>query len=446
MKELNAFRKFLAEGSSKLMSQGKYWVKNNDLGPKTTTADIKKWVDGNFEKYGKPGDDKAKTIADLTAYNDGLNKGNVSEEESSFPPIYVQDEDWLETLDRERLDYEFKEEGEKGIAIQVFTPEDYNKLKDILGSAGVDKIKNLSEGTWSVGSEKEMLKALAQLDKISQMGGVKGSVELDKLDSMLYRIFGDDEFHNAIDRAKDEATDDDRFANALGDARWIGIRLLKKVQGMEESLEENSRMEFEITPEYLFDAAIQYIQDDYDGASLHVAPDGTTDDFYDGDKHVHTIKSKEQAEDIINNFEAQMVKTAQNDWADEQDAMYGKANFVEENDKVLNELNEQLTPDELRKEFYKGMQIMDSALAKAKGTIPQEQWDELYAVVTKVEDVAEMLSEEKESLTKQIMKKYPKKYKDEQAVKDAAKELMKNPKFKAKKGIGPVLQALLKGK
>jgi len=79
MKELNNFREFLAEGSSKLMSQGKYWVKNNDLGPKTTTSDIKKWVDKNFKKYGKPGDDKAKIVADLAAYNDGLNKGNVSE-------------------------------------------------------------------------------------------------------------------------------------------------------------------------------------------------------------------------------------------------------------------------------------------------------------------------------------------------------------------------------
>ena len=117
--------------------------------------------------------------------------------------------------------------------------------------------KEVTEGTWSVGSEKEMIKALSLLDKISQMGGVKGSVELDKLDSMLYRIFGDDEFHNAIDRAKDGATDDDRFANALGDARWIGLRFLKKEQGMKESLEENSRMEFEITPEYLFDAAIR---------------------------------------------------------------------------------------------------------------------------------------------------------------------------------------------
>ena len=56
------------------------------------------------------------------------------------------------------------------------------------------------------------------------------------------------------------------------------------------------------------------------------------------------------------------------------------------------------------------------------------------------------LEEGKESLTQQIMKKYPKKYPDEKAVKAAAVKLMKDPKFKVKKGIGPVLQALLKGK
>ena len=55
------------------------------------------------------------------------------------------------------------------------------------------------------------------------------------------------------------------------------------------------------------------------------------------------------------------------------------------------ELNEQLTPDELRKEFYKGMQIMDSALAKGRGIIPQDKWDALYAAVTKIEDIAETL-------------------------------------------------------
>lgn len=57
------------------------------------------------------------------------------------------------------------------------------------------------------------------------------------------------------------------------------------------------------------------------------------------------------------------------------------------------ELNEQITPEELRKEFYKGMKIMDSALAKAKGVISQEQWNTLYAVVTKVEDAAENIGE-----------------------------------------------------
>ena len=58
------------------------------------------------------------------------------------------------------------------------------------------------------------------------------------------------------------------------------------------------------------------------------------------------------------------------------------------------EVNEQITPEELRKEFYKGMQIMDSALAKAKGTISQEQWNALYAAVTKVEDMAEFIGDE----------------------------------------------------
>ena len=56
------------------------------------------------------------------------------------------------------------------------------------------------------------------------------------------------------------------------------------------------------------------------------------------------------------------------------------------------------------------------------------------------------LEEGKESLTQQIMKKYPKKYPDEKAVKAAAKELMKDPKYKANRGIFPVLYALLKGK
>jgi len=44
---------------------------------------------------------------------------------------------------------------------------------------------------------------------------------------MLYYVFRDDEFQDAIDRAKDNATDDDRFANAISDAQARGLELYK---------------------------------------------------------------------------------------------------------------------------------------------------------------------------------------------------------------------------
>jgi hypothetical protein len=104
----------------------------------------------------------------------------------------------------------------------------------------------LHEGTWGLGSVDQMLKALGELEKLRKIGGVKGSLELDKLDSMLYRVFGDDMFHDAIDRAKADAIDDDRFANAIGDAQARAMELLKYQEEYEkdrfeegEELEEN---------------------------------------------------------------------------------------------------------------------------------------------------------------------------------------------------------------
>lgn len=203
--------------------------------------------------------------------------------------------------------------------------------------------KFLNEGTWSLGTPSQMVKALEEMNAMMMHSDPRQfKAGLEAMDNALYRIFGDDQFHDEFSNAKSLAAegDLDRAKNALGDAMSRAKALYE--DELKFDLEENSRMEFEITPEYLFNAALQYIQDDYDGASLHVAPDGSTDDFYDGDKHVHTIKSKEQAEAIIDNFEAQSEKTAQQDWADEQDAMYGKANFVEEeleeNNKALDEL------------------------------------------------------------------------------------------------------------
>ena len=98
--------------------------------------------------------------------------------------------------------------------------------------------KFLNEDTWGNSSADQMVKALQILDKISDMGGVKGSLALDKYGSMLYRVFGDDEFHDAIDNAKDAAIDDDRFRNYIGDAMARGREMTKIHNRVDEGVRE----------------------------------------------------------------------------------------------------------------------------------------------------------------------------------------------------------------
>ena len=103
----------------------------------------------------------------------------------------------------------------------------------------LNESQEVKEGTWGYGSKDQMVKTLAQLDKISQMGGVKGSLELDKIDDILYKVFGDDSFHDAIDRAKDSAIDDDRFANAISDAQARGIKMMNAIYRTNEEMDVN---------------------------------------------------------------------------------------------------------------------------------------------------------------------------------------------------------------
>ena len=76
----------------------------------------------------------------------------------------------------------------------------------------------LHEGTWALGSVAEMVKVMGKLEQIRKMGAAKGGVELENLDNILYNVFGDDSFHDAIDSAKG-TDDDDRFNNFMGDAQ-----------------------------------------------------------------------------------------------------------------------------------------------------------------------------------------------------------------------------------
>ena len=85
----------------------------------------------------------------------------------------------------------------------------------------------LHEGTWALGSVREMLKVLGKLEQIRKMGAAKGGVELENLDNILYNVFGDDEFHDAIDNAKG-TDDDDRYNNFMSDAQARAIELYKE--------------------------------------------------------------------------------------------------------------------------------------------------------------------------------------------------------------------------
>jgi len=55
---------------------------------------------------------------------------------------------------------------------------------------------------------------------------------------MLYNVFGDDTFHDAIDNAKDAAIDDDRFGNYIGDAMARGREMMKFHDRVDEGVRE----------------------------------------------------------------------------------------------------------------------------------------------------------------------------------------------------------------
>ena len=54
--------------------------------------------------------------------------------------------------------------------------------------------------------------------------------------------------------------------------------------------------------------------------------------------------------------------------------------------------------DDIRRQIYKGMDLIDGALGKAKGIIPQKDWDSLYALVSKIESKAEYIKDVKKKV------------------------------------------------
>lgn len=111
---------------------------------------------------------------------------------------------------------------------------------------------SLKEGTWSYGSENDMMKALEEMNAMMMHSDPRQfKAGIDAMDNALYRIFGSDDFHDYLGNAQDFAAegDLDRAKNALTDAMAVGEKMIKDIHGMEDGLEENDKALDEIIGE-----------------------------------------------------------------------------------------------------------------------------------------------------------------------------------------------------
>ena len=110
--------------------------------------------------------------------------------------------------------WQTSKDGENDKRIEGFkTKEDAQKF--------ADEKNSLKEGTWSVGTSKEIKNIMGLLDVAMDIKDPQELIDfLDMHSKSMYNIVGDDLFHDDIDGAKDEASQGnmDRAQNRLSDA------------------------------------------------------------------------------------------------------------------------------------------------------------------------------------------------------------------------------------
>ena len=131
-------------------------------------------------------------------------------------------------------------------------------LEDI--KAMVMQENELHEGTWSLGSVDQMKTVLTGLENIRDkadlamdpinkgkgfVDGFKMALGNEAFDARMYRVFGDDSFHDHIAMARREAEvgNFDGAKNSLGDALARGEELLKYQEDYENDRFEEGQVE-----------------------------------------------------------------------------------------------------------------------------------------------------------------------------------------------------------
>lgn len=315
----------------------------------------------------------------------------------------------------------------------------------------------LHEGTWSLGTVDAMNDVLAGLANIRDkadlamdpnnkgkgfVDGFKMALNNEAFDARMYRVFGDDSFHDYIAAARREAEvgNFDGAKNSLGDALARGLELLKYQQDYEKDRFEEGDVETALPGE-----------EGYDSEALALKQAGLEEGM--GDKLMAKFRkrraAKKEKERFTKGLDMKMGGAPEIDpeftkGLEENDAvldeMAQSMGIFREIDMMVGDIKDQMSPDDAFDSLVSEFEAISGGTKLLHRALKNISLDNNLGEIRSAYN--ESLNED---LTKDILKKHPKKYKDEKAVKVAAAKLMKSPKFKGK-GIGPVLQALLKGK
>ena len=103
--------------------------------------------------------------------------------------------------------------------------------------AAEEDVIDLKEGTWSLGTAKQIVSAINSLEMLQGMDAASIADSLEDDHKFYYNVIGDDLFHDALDRAEKSAAmgDMDRAQNGLFDAVARAEELLAVVRERESS-------------------------------------------------------------------------------------------------------------------------------------------------------------------------------------------------------------------
>ena len=116
--------------------------------------------------------------------------------------------------------------------------DDQLRYKYAVKMGFLEETKAIKEGVWSLGSINDIKAAIQTMEMGLDMDDTELEQHLQDNDAYFYKVLGDDELHDPLSRAYDQAAmgNEDRAHNELSDAIGRAYDLLKMQMGKEQDL------------------------------------------------------------------------------------------------------------------------------------------------------------------------------------------------------------------